>query len=139
MLHKWRQCEGPAAVQCQRHRRGEDVCRGGYCAVTAGSNGTTMERLPAHAVSAACQQCRLRKTETFTAVKPEVLDFIQGFRSERPWRWMQAVRWCAEQTNAKLFTLIFRLGVSLQDAERRRRQSSTSCCPAIRLGCSRSL
>ncbi len=38
--------------------------------------------LPAHVCPPACTNCRLRKTGAFTAVKPEVLDFIQGFRSE---------------------------------------------------------
>ena len=38
--------------------------------------------LPPHACPPACQQCRLRKTGAFTAVKPEVLDFIEGFRTD---------------------------------------------------------
>ena len=61
--------------------------------------------LPAHVCPPACANCRLRRTGAFTAVKPEVLDFIQGFRSET-----MAVEAGGElvresQTNAKLFTL----------------------------------
>ena len=38
--------------------------------------------LPAYVCPPTCHDCRLRKTGAFTAVKPEVLDFIEGFRTD---------------------------------------------------------
>ena len=61
--------------------------------------------LPAHVCPPACSNCRLRKTGAFTAVKPEVLDFIQGFRSETMAVEAGGALVRENQTNAKLFTL----------------------------------
>ena len=61
--------------------------------------------LPAHVCPPACANCRLRKTGAFTAVKPEVLDFIQGFRSETMAVEAGGALVRENQTNAKLFTL----------------------------------
>ena len=61
--------------------------------------------LPAHVCPPACTTCRLRKTGAFPAVQPEVLDFIQGFRSETM-AWEAGGALVRENhTNAKLFTL----------------------------------
>ena len=61
--------------------------------------------LTAPACPPSCHDCRLRKTGAFTAVKPEVLDFIEGFRIHT----MQVEAGGAlvreNQSNAKLFTL----------------------------------
>ena len=61
--------------------------------------------LPAHVCPPACANCRLRKTGAFTAVKPVVLDFIQGFRSETMAVEAGGALVRENQTNAKLFTL----------------------------------
>ncbi|WP_462388592.1 Crp/Fnr family transcriptional regulator [Acidovorax sp. Q11] len=61
--------------------------------------------LPANVCPPACSNCRLRKTGAFTAVKPEVLDFIQGFRSESLAVEAGGALVRENQTNAKLFTL----------------------------------
>ena len=61
--------------------------------------------LPPHACPPACQQCRLRKTGAFTAVKPEVLDFIEGFRTDSLAVEAGGALVRENQTNAKLFTL----------------------------------
>ena len=61
--------------------------------------------LPPHACPPACQQCRLRKTGAFTPVKPEVLDFIEGFRTDSLAVEAGGALVRESQTNAKLFTL----------------------------------
>lgn len=52
-----------------------------------------------------CRECRLRKTGAFTAVKPEVLNFIEGFRTDSLAVAAGGALVRENQTNAKLFTL----------------------------------
>src|SRR3990167_8099406 len=61
--------------------------------------------LPAHVCPPTCHDCRLRKTGAFTAVKPEVLDFIEGFRTDSLAVEAGGALVRENQTNAKLFTL----------------------------------
>ena len=61
--------------------------------------------LPANVCAPACLDCRLRKTGAFTAVKPEVLDFIEGFRTDSLAVEAGGALVRENQTNAKLFTL----------------------------------
>ena len=88
--------------------------------------------LPANVCAPACLDCRLRKTGAFTAVKPEVLDFIEGFRTDSLAVEAGGALVRENQTNAKLFTLYsgwaFRYK-TLSDGRR----------PATSWGCSRSL
>ncbi|PJI96097.1 CRP-like cAMP-binding protein [Acidovorax sp. 69] len=58
-----------------------------------------------HACPPSCHDCRLRKTGAFTAVKPEVLDFIEGFRTNTMVVEAGGALVRENQTNAKLFTL----------------------------------
>ncbi|MDP3230527.1 MAG: Crp/Fnr family transcriptional regulator [Acidovorax sp.] len=52
-----------------------------------------------------CHQCRLRQTGAFTPVKSEVLDFIEGFRTNTMVVEAGGALVRENQTNAKLFTL----------------------------------
>ena len=61
--------------------------------------------LPPHACPPTCRECRLRKTGAFTAVKPEVLNFIEGFRTDSLAVAAGGALVRENQTNAKLFTL----------------------------------
>ena len=54
---------------------------------------------------ATCRDCRLRDTGAFTQVKPEVLDFIEGFRTNTLSVPAGGAVVRENQTNAKLFTL----------------------------------
>ncbi len=61
--------------------------------------------LPPNVCPPACRDCRLRKTGAFTPVKPEVLDFIEGFRTDSLAVEAGGALVRENQTNAKLFTL----------------------------------
>ena len=61
--------------------------------------------LPPHACPPTCRECRLRKTGAFTAVKPEVLNFIEGFRTDSLAVAAGGALVRENQTNAKLLTL----------------------------------
>jgi CRP-like cAMP-binding protein len=52
-----------------------------------------------------CYQCRLRNTGAFTPLKPELLDFIEGFRSDTAVVEAGHAIVRESQTNARLFTL----------------------------------
>jgi CRP/FNR family transcriptional regulator, anaerobic regulatory protein len=57
------------------------------------------------AVPPRCVNCRLRRTETFTPVKPDTIDFIEEFRSGTTQLDAGATIIREQQPNGKLFTL----------------------------------
>ncbi|BEP93561.1 Crp/Fnr family transcriptional regulator [Acidovorax sp. sif1233] len=61
--------------------------------------------LPTHACPPTCHECRLRATGAFTAVKPEVLDFIEGFRTTTLAVEAGGALVRENEVNARLFTL----------------------------------
>lgn len=61
--------------------------------------------LPPDQCPPSCHECRLRKTGAFTAVKPQVLDFIESFRTNTMVVEAGGALVRENQTNAKLFTL----------------------------------
>ena len=61
--------------------------------------------LPPHVCPPTCKDCRLRATGAFTAVKPEVLDFIESFRTTSMAVEAGGALVRENQANARLFTL----------------------------------
>ncbi|MBU0746196.1 MAG: Crp/Fnr family transcriptional regulator [Gammaproteobacteria bacterium] len=62
-------------------------------------------QFPLQACPPSCHNCRLRKSGAFTPVKPEVLDFIEGFRVSTMGVEAGGALVRENQTNAQLFTL----------------------------------
>lgn len=61
--------------------------------------------LPPNACPPHCRECRLRSTRAFTPVEPEVLDFIEGFRTSTFSVQAGGALLHESQVNSRMFTL----------------------------------